>query len=103
MEETNAEQRVALLPADTLKQVGLEQFRLLGETESLKAFVDLCFLKNGKYPGDVGSWNWYREIVFVKGLKKDVLSMRVGTGRRWSRVEDAGRGTPPLASMVWKY
>jgi hypothetical protein len=45
-----------LFPVDTLKQVCLDEhveytfkeFRFNRATESLKAFVDLCFLENGK-------------------------------------------------------
>jgi hypothetical protein len=65
VEETPApEQQTALLPADTLKQVFLEEFRLQGETDSLKAFVDLCFLENEEYIKN--RIVWITENAFVR-------------------------------------
>jgi hypothetical protein len=57
VEETPPEQRTAaLLPVDKLKQLCHEQnkhriqeFRLKGMAESLKDFLDVCFLENGEY------------------------------------------------------
>jgi hypothetical protein len=56
-ETTPAEHQTALLPAEKLKQLCLDEhveytfteFRLKGGAESLKDFVDICFLENGKY------------------------------------------------------
>jgi hypothetical protein len=90
LEETPAEHQTVLLPVEKLKQLSLEQFneymfkefRLKGETESLKAFVDLCFLENGKYD-DKNRIVWITENAFVRleegfGLPRDYRDQRFG-------------------------
>jgi hypothetical protein len=73
LEETpTREQQTALLPVETLKQLCLDErveysfteFRLQGATESLKAFVDFCFLEDGKY--DKNRIVWITEHSFVR-------------------------------------
>jgi hypothetical protein len=72
MDDTRLEQQTALLPVEKLKQSSLDQFndymfkefRWRGETESLKAFVDFCFLKNGEY--DKNRIVWMTENTFVR-------------------------------------
>jgi hypothetical protein len=72
VEETPPEQQTALLPVDTLKQLCLEkfyqykiqEFRLQGGTQSLKAFLDFCFLENGKY--DKNRIVWITENAFIR-------------------------------------
>jgi hypothetical protein len=72
VEETPAEQRTALLPVEELKQLSLQQFneyqiqefRLQGRAESLKDFLDFCFLENGKY--NKSRVVWITEHSFVQ-------------------------------------
>jgi hypothetical protein len=72
MDDTPPEQRTALLPVEELQKLCLKQFkiytfkefRLNGRTESLQAFVDLCFLENGKY--DKNRVVWITEKAFVR-------------------------------------
>jgi hypothetical protein len=79
VEEAPAEQRPALLPVEKLKVLCLEkfneykiqEFRLQGETESLRTFVDFCFLENGKY--DTTRIVWITENAFVR-LRKGLYS-----------------------------
>jgi hypothetical protein len=75
-----------LLPVDKLKQPSLEkfalqEFRLEGETDSLKDFVNLCFLEDGKC--DKNRVVWIAENVVVRlGSKIDLP--RVYRGRQFS-------------------
>jgi hypothetical protein len=72
MDDTPPEQQTALLPVEKLKQLCLDEsfeytvkeFRWQGGTESLKAFVDLCFLENGKH--DKACIVWITENAFVR-------------------------------------
>jgi hypothetical protein len=65
VEETPPEHRKTLSPVDTLKKLCVDErveytfkeFRLQGRAESLKDFVDFCFLKdNGEYGNDRIVW-----------------------------------------------
>jgi hypothetical protein len=72
VEKTPPEQQTVLLHVEELKQPCLDEhveytfkeFRLQGGTESLKAFVDFCFLEDGKY--DRHRIVWIAENVFVR-------------------------------------
>jgi hypothetical protein len=72
VEEIPPGQRAALLPVEELKQLRLDErveytfkeFRLQGKVESLKDFVDLCFLKNGKRENN--RIVWITENAFVR-------------------------------------
>jgi hypothetical protein len=72
VEETLIEKQTALLPVDPLKKLCLKQFneykikefRLKGKAESLKDFLDLCFLENGKY--DKNRIVWITDKAFVR-------------------------------------
>jgi hypothetical protein len=89
LEETPPGQQTALLPVDELEQLCLDEhveytfkeFRWKGRTESLKDFVDLCFLENGKY--DKNRIVWISENVFVRleegfGLPQNYRGRRFG-------------------------
>jgi hypothetical protein len=66
------EETPVLLPVDKLKKLSLEkfyeyqiqEFRLQGGTESLHAFLDLCFLENGRY--DKNRIVWITENAYVR-------------------------------------
>jgi hypothetical protein len=72
MDDAPPEQQTALLPVEELKQLCLDkhvdytfqEFRLQGATESLKDFVDFCFLEEGKY--DKNRIVWIAENAFVR-------------------------------------
>jgi hypothetical protein len=72
MGDSLPEQRTALSSVDTLKQLCLDQFgactfkefRWQGGTESLKAFVDFCFLEDMKYGKN--RIVWLTENAFVR-------------------------------------
>jgi hypothetical protein len=72
IEETPPQQRTALLPVEKLKHLylmqsqefNIKEFRLNGRAESLKAFVDLFLLKNGKF--DNNRIVWITEDTFVR-------------------------------------
>jgi hypothetical protein len=92
MDDTPPEQRTALLPVDTLKQLCLEQFnqytfkefRLEGGTDSLKDCVDLCFLENGKY--DANRIVWITENTFVR-LSEHHFVLPEVYRNRWFRLK----------------
>jgi hypothetical protein len=72
IEETPPQQRTALVPVAKLKNLFLDkhneykiqEFSLRGGTESLKAFVDFCFLEDRKY--DMNRIVWLTENAFVR-------------------------------------
>jgi hypothetical protein len=98
---TPPEQRTALLHVEKLKELCLDQFgeykiqefRLKGGTESLKAFVDFCFLEeNGKC--DKNRIVWITENAFVR-LRYGIVLPSSGCcrGRRfgltlWATADD---------------
>jgi hypothetical protein len=73
MDDTPPEQRTALLPVEKLKQLCIDEhveyttfkeFRLKGRAESLKDFLDFCFLEYGEY--DKNRIVWITENAFVR-------------------------------------